>query len=221
MGDFSSISRVGEGTGDFSGSELGPGCSDRARRQASLSIAGAAATPASTSRQWPDPHSGGLIISSRQRIGKGTGHSHCWRLRRLSLVTVPGGGGVDHPLSPLSSAAAVSQHHSSHDKGIHHINYQQNFWVLDCLYLVIRSLCPHPPGPGPHTSRPTTLLWLGGGASGPVDPETDPITSNQSGVSTKLSSIVLVWLMIVVWKEDYRNSNYIKNDILSINFPHN
>ena len=27
--------------------------------------------------------------------------------------------------------------------------------------------------------------------------------------------------MIVVWKEDYRNSNYIKNDILSINFPHN
>ena len=51
MGDFSSISRVGEGTGDFSGSELGLGCSDRARRQASLSIAGAAATPASTSRQ--------------------------------------------------------------------------------------------------------------------------------------------------------------------------
>ena len=27
--------------------------------------------------------------------------------------------------------------------------------------------------------------------------------------------------MIVVWKKDYRNSNYIKNDILSINFPHN
>ena len=51
MGDFSSISRVGEGTGDFSGSELEPGCSDRAGRQASLSIAGAAATPASTSRQ--------------------------------------------------------------------------------------------------------------------------------------------------------------------------
>ena len=51
MGDFSSISRVGEGTGDFSGSELGPGCSDRARPQASLSIAGAAATPASISRQ--------------------------------------------------------------------------------------------------------------------------------------------------------------------------
>ena len=51
MGDFSSISRVGEGTGDFSGSELGPGCSDRARRQASLSIAGAVSTPASTSRQ--------------------------------------------------------------------------------------------------------------------------------------------------------------------------
>ena len=25
----------------------------------------------------------------------------------------------------------------------------------------------------------------------------------------------------MVWKEDYRNSNYIKNDILSINFPHN
>ena len=42
----------------------------------------------------------------------------------LSLVTVPGGGGVDHPLSPLSSAVAVSQHHSSHDKGIHYINYQ-------------------------------------------------------------------------------------------------
>ena len=52
-GDSSSISRVGEGegTGDFSGSELGLGCSDRARRQASLSIAGAAATPASISRQ--------------------------------------------------------------------------------------------------------------------------------------------------------------------------
>ena len=54
-GDSSSISRVGEGegegTGDFSGSELGLGCSDRARCQASLSIAGAAATPASTSRQ--------------------------------------------------------------------------------------------------------------------------------------------------------------------------
>ena len=45
----------------------------------------------------------------------------------LSLVAVPDGGGVDHPLSPLSSAAAVSQHHSSHDKGIHDINYQQNF----------------------------------------------------------------------------------------------
>ena len=51
MGDFSSISRVGKGTGDSSGSELGLGCSDRARRQASLSIAGAASTPASTSRQ--------------------------------------------------------------------------------------------------------------------------------------------------------------------------
>ena len=31
MGDFSSISRVGKGTGDSSGSELEPGCSDRAR----------------------------------------------------------------------------------------------------------------------------------------------------------------------------------------------
>ena len=48
MGDFS---RVGEGTGDSFGNELGLGCSDRARRQASLSIVGAAATPASTSRQ--------------------------------------------------------------------------------------------------------------------------------------------------------------------------
>ena len=78
-GDSSSISRVGEGegTGDFSGSELGLGCSDRARRQASLLIAGTAATPASTSWQRGDPHSGGLIISSRQRIGKGTGHSPC------------------------------------------------------------------------------------------------------------------------------------------------
>ena len=48
MGDFSSISRVGEGTGDSSGSELGLGCSDRAR---TLSPAGAATTPASTPRQ--------------------------------------------------------------------------------------------------------------------------------------------------------------------------
>ena len=50
MGDFSSISRVGKGTGDSSGSELGPGCSDRARTL-SLSPAGAATTPASTPRQ--------------------------------------------------------------------------------------------------------------------------------------------------------------------------
>ena len=50
MGDFSSISRVGEGTGDSFGSELGLGCSDRARTL-SLSPAGAATTPASTPRQ--------------------------------------------------------------------------------------------------------------------------------------------------------------------------
>ena len=53
MGDFSSISRVGKGTGDSSGSELEPGCSDRARtvRTLSLSPVGAATTPASTPRQ--------------------------------------------------------------------------------------------------------------------------------------------------------------------------
>ena len=39
MGDFSSISRVGEGTGDSSGSGLGLGCSDRARTL-SLTLAG-------------------------------------------------------------------------------------------------------------------------------------------------------------------------------------
>ena len=50
MVDFS---RVGKGTGDSSGSELEPGCSDRARtvRTLSLSPAGAATTPASTPRQ--------------------------------------------------------------------------------------------------------------------------------------------------------------------------
>ena len=49
-GDSSSIPRVGEGTGDSFGSELGLGCSDRARTL-SLSPAGAATTPASTPRQ--------------------------------------------------------------------------------------------------------------------------------------------------------------------------
>ena len=44
MGDFSSISRVGEWMGDFSGSELRSSCSDRVRRQASMSIVGAATT---------------------------------------------------------------------------------------------------------------------------------------------------------------------------------
>ena len=177
MGDFSSISRVGEGTGDFSGSELGLGCSDRTRTPL-LSPAGAATTMAST----PEART---IRSASQKVA-GT---QSLLAAHLSLVTVPDGGGGDHhperycpclgvashcdsgsvdsadylsilclhPLSPLSFSAAVSQHHSNHDKGIHHSPYKfsTNFltsivhiWYQDhsvpvCLVLVHTLGPPH------------------------------------------------------------------------------
>ena len=84
MGDFSSISRVGEGTGDFSGSELGLGCSDRTRTPL-LSPAGAATTTAST------PEARTIRSASQKMAG-----TQSLLAAHLSLVTVPDGGGGDH-----------------------------------------------------------------------------------------------------------------------------